>query len=99
MSDEEIFGKEPTLEEQGLIDENNKLKVKIVNLDEELEISQYALEKITTIVKGAIDINLRKTRRSYDPPTIKKYREELLTLRAIEKELTDYNNRLMKIIS
>lgn len=94
LSDEDILGKEPSLEEQSLIEENNKLKMKIINLNEKLEISQYALDQIEKIVSSAISDNIRKTRTIKIVALVKKHREELLILRQLEKELKDYKIRV-----
>lgn len=98
LSDEDILGKEPSLEEQSLMQENNKLKIKLINTEEDLEIAQYAINKINEIIEKAINVNISKTRRLANPAFIKMYREELLTLRAVEKELKDYNNRMVKML-
>lgn len=99
LTDEEIYGKEPTDTERSLMEENNKLKIKLINNDEELEISQYTINRMSDIIDKAINTNIRKTRMIANPSIIKIYREELLTLRALEKEIQDYNNRLVKILS
>lgn len=91
LSDEDINGKE-SLEEQALREENNKLKKRIINDEEKIEILEKILDKINGIVKAEIDINIRKTRTAKPVVLVKKYREELLILRELEKQLELYNN-------
>ena len=91
LTDEDINGKE-SLEEQALREENNKLKKRIVNDEEKIEVLETILDKINGIVKAQIDINIRKTRTEHTIALIKKYREELLILRELEKQLELYNN-------
>ena len=94
LSDEEIWGKEPSDVERSLMDENNKLKMKLINTDDLLDNACYTIEQIKSIVKTAIDVNLKKTNREHSVPVIKSYREALLVLREIEKELDDYYDRV-----
>lgn len=90
LTDEDIWGKEPSLEEQSLIDENNKLKKRIIDTDDNLENAEYTIKKIQEIIDKAIEDNIRKTNKTPSVPVVKSYRESLLVLRAIEKELKDY---------
>ena len=87
LTDEDIWGKEPSDVEKSLIDENNKLKQKLID-------SEDKIEQIKAIVKEAIEVNLKKTNREYNVPVIKSYRKALLVLREIEKELDDYYGKL-----
>lgn len=87
LTDEDIWGKEPSDVEKSLIDENNKLKQKLID-------SEDTIEQIKAIVKDAIEVNLKKTNREYNVPVIKSYRKALLVLREIEKELDDYYGKL-----
>lgn len=87
LTDEDIWGKEPSDVEKSLIDENNKLKQKLID-------SEDTIEQIKAIVKEAIEVNLKKTNREYNVPVIKSYRKALLVLREIEKELDDYYGKL-----
>ena len=91
LTDEDINGKE-SLEEYALREENNKLKKRIINDEEKIEVLETILDKINGIVKAEIDINIRKTRTEHTIILIKKYREELLILRELEKQLELYNN-------
>jgi len=70
------------------------LKMQIIDINEKLEISTHALTEIDKIIKQAIKYNLNKTNRTEAASITRIYREELLTLREIEQELTDYKNRL-----
>lgn len=87
LTDEDIWGKEPSDVEKSLIDENDKLKKKLID-------SENTIEQIKAIVKEAIEVNLKKTNREYNVPVIKSYRKALLVLREIEKELDDYYGKL-----
>ena len=98
LTDEEIYGREPSLEEQTLIDENNKLKMKLIDADDKLDNAEYTIDKINKIVTVAIADNIRKTRMVANVSLVKKYREELLILRELEKELNDYNNRMVRLL-
>lgn len=93
LTDEDIHAfDEPTSEEL----EIGKLKKKIIEIDDKLEIAEYALNEIEKIINKAIADNLHKTRTIKVVAMVKKYREELLILRSIEKELIDYKNRVGK---
>lgn len=87
LTDEDIWGKEPNNVERSLIDENDKLKKKLIN-------SENTIEQIEGIVKKAIEVNLKKTNREINVPLIKSHREALLVLREIEKELDEYYGKL-----
>lgn len=94
LTDEDIWGKENTQYEDYLEEEVKKLKLRIIKAEDNLEIAEYALEQIEDITKKAIGTNIHKTQLIQLPVLIKQYREELLTLRAIEKELKDYKDRI-----
>lgn len=87
LTDEDIWGKEPSNVERSLIDENDKLKKKLID-------SENTIEQIEGIVKKAIEVNLKKTNRETNVPLIKSHREALLVLREIEKELKEYYGKL-----
>ena len=93
LTDEDIWGKEPTDSERSLMDENNRLKMKLINSDDLLENASYTIEQIKRIIKTAIEVNLKKTNRESSVPVIKSNREALLVLREIEKELDEYYER------
>ena len=93
LTDEDIWGKEPSDVERSLMDENNKLKMKLINTDDLLENACYTIEQIKSIVKTAIEVNIKKTKYEHSIPVIKSYRESLLVLREVEKELEDYYER------
>lgn len=94
LTDEDIWGKEPTDSERSLMDENNRLKMKLINSDDLLDNACYTIEQIKAIVKTAIETNIRKTNYEHSVPVIKSYREALLVLREIEKELDEYYDRV-----
>lgn len=94
LTDEDIWGKEPTDVERSLMDENNRLKMKLINSDDLLDNACYTIEQIKAIVKPAIEANLRKTNYEHSVPVIKSYREALLVFREIEKELDKYYDRV-----
>lgn len=94
LTDEDILGKEPTDVERSLMDENNRLKMKLINSDDLLDNACYTIEQIKSIVKTAIEVNLKKTQYEHNISVIKSNREALLTLREIEKELNKYYDRV-----
>lgn len=94
LTDEDIWGKEPTDIERSLMDENNRLKMKLINSDDLLDNACYTIEQIKAIVKAAIETNIRKTNYEHSVPVIKSYRESLLVFREIEKELNKYYDRV-----
>lgn len=93
LTDEDIWGKEPSDSERSLMDENNRLKMKLINSNDLLDNACYTIEQIKTIVKTAIEVNLKKTTREHSVPVIKSNREALLVFREIEKELDEYYER------
>lgn len=86
LSDEEILGKEPTWEEE----ENRKLKTKIFNQEQIIELQENTISYIKGIVDKYIALNIHKTRTIKIPAAVKRYREELNILRKIEKEINEY---------
>lgn len=75
------------------MEENNKLKLDIVNLQDDLYISNYALDNIEKIIKAAITTNIKKTQKVITPAIVKIYREHLLVYRSIEQEIRDWHER------
>lgn len=74
-------------------EENNKLKLQIINLEDDLFLSNYALNRIEKLIKEAIIINIKKTQKIAVPKIVKIYREQLLVLREVEQELIDWHER------
>lgn len=92
LTDEDIHAlDEPSEEEKEIV----KLKQRLINDEELIEIQSYVLDNILTKVQTEIKTNIKKTRTVSFAPTVKAYREELLLLRELEKLLkvyTDYKN-------
>ena len=71
--------------------ENELLLSQIMTMKEKLFISNLALENIEKILLPAITINIKKTQRITSPSIVKSYRENLLVLRDIEREIRDWH--------
>ena len=93
LTDEDIHAfDEQSDEEKEIV----KLKMRIVNNEERIEIEEYVLDHIVKLLDNEIKRNLTKTKMSSAVGTIKAYREELLFLRDIEKQMkiyTDYKEK------
>ena len=70
------------------------LKMQLIDINDELEIAKYTIKEINKIISVAIKDNIRKTNKIENPQVIRAYREELLNLRTVEKELRDYEDRI-----
>jgi len=77
-------------------EENTKLNLEILQLQEELDLATRALSKIEQTLEPAITINIKKTQRTTAPSVIKAHRESLLVLREIQRELIDWHNKTFK---
>lgn len=87
LTDEEIWGKEPTETEKELSDLQKTLR----NREEIIEQQENTIKSIKNIIDTQIKLNIHKTRTIKSPSVVKQYREQLLILREIEKELNEYN--------
>ena len=70
------------------------LKMQLIDINDKLEIAKYTIKEINKIISVAIKDNIRKTNKIENPQVIRAYREELLNLRTVEKELRDYEDRI-----
>ena len=70
------------------------LKMQLIDINDKLEIAKYTIKEINKIITIAIRDNIKKTNKVQTPQVIRAYREELLNLRAVEKELRDYEDRV-----
>ena len=73
-------------------EENELLLSQIMKMKEKIYISNLALENIERVLLPAITTNIKKTQRITSPSIVKAYRENLLVLRDIEREIMDWHN-------
>lgn len=93
LTDEDIHALDESSEEEKEI---IKLKQRLINDEELIEIQSYVLDKILIKLQTELKSNLKKTKQMFSAPTVKAYREELLFLRDIEKQMkiyTDYKEK------
>lgn len=89
LTDEDMHAfDEPSEEEK----EINKLKKRIINDEEKIEIEETVLDNILIRVQTEIRANIKKTRMTSSAPLIKSYREQLLLLRYLESQLKIYSD-------
>ena len=91
LTDNEIYGEEPSFEVQELTNKNEKLKDQLYVLDRTLDKATECIEQINFIINKAILDNIKKTNKQTAPVVIRSYREALLVYREIEEELKKYN--------
>lgn len=93
LTDEDIYEKDPSFEEQSLLEKVKKLEQELEKIEDKLDNAENIIEKISKILEKGIADNIGKTKRTATISLIKSYRESLMVLRDIEKEIDKYNEQ------